>query len=119
MSRIFLPRIKEILKTRQTNIEHNNALAFELQEKINEIEEANKNLKAVSNSQYKTTIDQFIKEAALHKEEATQNLKAKISKITEASKNEIHKFKEESKEKRNEAIESLISQIDNKFLNKN
>ncbi|MFT6077572.1 MAG: F-type H+-transporting ATPase subunit b [Myxococcota bacterium] len=116
MSRVFLPRIRDILQTRNHGIEKNNSIAFKLQEQIDEISSTAKNLKETSASQYKTTIDQFIKQAGIEKEKDLHNLREKIIKISEESKKEIINFKEGLEVDRKQAIETLANEISGKFF---
>ncbi|MCE3255124.1 MAG: synthase subunit b [Rickettsiaceae bacterium] len=116
MSKIFLPRIREILRERHSNIDKNQSLALQICSQTNEIEEANKKLKESSISQYKDAIDQSVKQASLHKEEGLSNLRLQISKMMEQSKIEIAEFKNSSQSERKKVMEKLAEDISHLFL---
>ncbi len=116
MSRIFLPRIRDILKERHHNIDHNESIAFQIQEQIDEIEITTKRLRETSVSQYKIALDQSTKQANLHKEEGLQNLKNQISKMVEESEAEITAFKNNSQNDCQKVVNNLVEEIGNKFF---
>ncbi|MES2678039.1 MAG: hypothetical protein V4612_07010 [Pseudomonadota bacterium] len=116
MSKIFLPRIRDILKERHHNIDHNESIAFQIQEQIDEIEITTKRLRETSVAQYKIALDQSTKQANLHKEEGLQNLKNQISKMVEESKAEIATFKNKSQNDCQKAVDRLVEEINSKFF---
>jgi F-type H+-transporting ATPase subunit b len=116
MSRIFLPRIRDILKQRHHNIDHNESIAFQIQEQIDEIEITTKRLRETSVAQYKIAIDQSVKQANLHKEKDLQNLKNQIAKMVEESKAEIATFKKTSQNDCQKIVNNLVEEIGNKFF---
>ncbi|MFT6106608.1 MAG: F-type H+-transporting ATPase subunit b [Rickettsiales bacterium] len=116
MSRVFLPRIRDIFQTRNIGIEKNNSISFKLQEEIDKIVLTSKSLKDTSASQYKATIEQFIKQAGIEKEKNLHNLKREIVKISEESKKEISDFKEGLENDQKQAIDDLANEIGSKFF---
>lgn len=116
MSKIFLPRIRDILKERHHDIDHNESIAFQIQEQIDEIEITTKSLRETSVTQYKIALDQSAKQAQLHKEEGLQNLKNQISKMVEESKAEIATFKKNSQNDCQKTINTLVEEISGKFF---
>lgn len=116
MSQIFLPRIRDILRKRHHDIDHNNSLTFQIQDQIYEIEATDKKLREMSASQYKIALDQSTKQANLQKEEGLQNLKSQILVMIEVSKNEIDEFRKNSQDDCQKMITQLVDEISNKFL---
>jgi F-type H+-transporting ATPase subunit b len=116
MSRIFLPRVRNILKDRHDKISDNNVLSLQLKEQIDEIDAVSKNLRDTSISQYHLSIEQSIKAASLKKEESLQNLKTQITKMVEESKLEMVKFKQNSQNDGQKIINQLVDELSNKFF---
>ena len=116
MSRIFLPRIREILKQRHHNIDHNESIALQIQEQIDAIGITSQRLRETSVAQYKIAIDQSVKQAHLHKEDGLQNLKNQIAKMVEESKAEIATFKTTSRNDCQKIVNNLVEEIGNKFF---
>ena len=116
MSRIFLPRIREILKQRHHNIDHNESIALQIQEQIDAIGITSQRLRETSVAQYKIAIDQSVKQAHLHKEDGLQNLKNQIAKMVEESKAEIATFKTTSQNDCQKIVNNLVEEIGNKFF---
>ncbi len=116
MSRIFLPRIREILKQRHHNIDHNESIALQIQEQIDAIGITSQRLRETSVAQYKIAIDQSVKQAHLHKEGGLQNLKNQIAKMVEESKAEIATFKTTSQNDCQKIVNNLVEEIGNKFF---
>jgi F-type H+-transporting ATPase subunit b len=119
MSKIFLPRIRDILKDRHNEINSSESVALRLQDQIDEIETASKNLRNTSTSQYKLAIDQSAKEAAIHKEQGLIKLKSETLKMVEESRLEIEKLKQESQADCQKTINELAEVISNKFFKTN
>ncbi len=116
MSKIFLPRIRDILKDRNNEINSNESVSLRIQEQIDEIETVSKSLRATSISQYKLSIDQATKEAQIHKEQGLLNLKSQTLKMVEESRTEIAKFRQDSQDDCQKAIDKLAKEISNKFF---
>ena len=116
MSKIFLPRVREILKERHTNIGNNHSLAMQIQAQINEIEATNKELRETSADQYKVALDQSTKQISLKRESDLNHLKAQISKMIDHSNLEIIKFKNDSKNDCQKIINKLVDDMSVKFL---
>jgi F-type H+-transporting ATPase subunit b len=117
MSKIFLPKIRDILKDRHNNISNNNSIATQVQNQIDEITNLSKTLKETSISEYKLSIDKSSKEANLYKEQSLSNLKVQIIQMIDDSKNEIKKFKQNSQGDIQATINDLADKIGNKFFN--
>jgi F-type H+-transporting ATPase subunit b len=116
MSRIFLPRIRDILKDRHNEINSSESVALRIQEQIDEIDTVSKGLRETSTSQYKLAIDQSVKEAAIHKEQGLLNLKLQTLKMVEESKAEIAKFRQDSQDDCQKTIDKLAEEISDKFF---
>lgn len=119
MSKVFLPRIKEILHNRNHDINHNTSLAEEIKEQANEIQITSKNLHDAASAQYKLAIDNAAKQATLKREEGLQNLRDQIAKLTEKSNHEILELRDNSKAEFQKTIDFLIEKIGNKFFKTN
>ncbi len=116
MSKIFLPRIRDILKDRHNNINQNESLATKIQDQVEEIELVSKNLRETSASQYKLSIDQSAKEAAIQKERGLLNLKTQTMKMVEESKAEMIKFRKNSQDDCQKIINKLVADISDKLF---
>jgi F-type H+-transporting ATPase subunit b len=116
MSKIFLPRIRDILKDRHNNINHNESLTLKIQDQIDEISAVNKNLRTTSESQYKLAIDQSTKEAHLYKDRGMLDLKVQTTKMVEESKEEMAKFRQNSEEDSKKIIDQMVGEISNKLF---
>ena len=120
MSKIFLPKIREILKERHHNIDHNESITFQIQEQINKITITTKALREASTLQYRIAIDQSLKQANIYKEDCLQKLKNQISKMVAESKAEIDQFKQNSRGDCEKMINILVEEISVKlFTSKN
>lgn len=119
MSKMFLPRIRDILKKRADVLDDSHNLTIQLQSQINEVAAATKSLKDTANSQYKVAIEQSVKQAILSKEEAMNHLKEQVNKMIEESKLSIAKVREDYKKDCSTVINHLINEIDHRFLNSN
>lgn len=119
MSKVFLPRIRDILHNRDTVINNDKAVALQLQAQINEIDETSKLLRDTSAKEYNTAIEQAMKQAMLSKEEAINTAKTKISKMVEESHREMKNIKNDSINDCQKAIDILVAKINHKFLSSN
>lgn len=117
LSKIFLPRIRDILQNRQNVITNENTLAQQLQTEIDEIEANSKLLRDTSAMQYNIAVEQSMKQAALSRDAAINEAKAKIAKMIDDSHKEMREIKNNSVNDCQKAIEDLVKKIDNKFLN--
>lgn len=115
-SKIFLPRIKEILATRAHDVDHNLSLAAEINEQIEEIQMTSKHLRETANTNYKLSIDNAVKQVNLKREEDLHNLRTQISKMIEHSSSEIAEFKNKSQNESQKTVDFLVNEIGNKFL---
>jgi F-type H+-transporting ATPase subunit b len=116
MSKIFLPRIRDILKDRHNQINGDESIALKIQEQIHEIETVSKNLRETSAAQYRSALEQSAKEAAIHKEQRLLHLKSETLKMVEKSKAQIAKFKQDSQGDRQKIIDKLVEEISKKFF---
>jgi len=116
MSKIFLPRIRDILINRHNNISLNLSLTTQIQDQINELNNLSKHLKETSISQYKLSLDQSIKEVNLYKEQSLSSLKIQIMKMVDDSKNEIEQFHRDSQNDCQITINNLVNIIGNKLF---
>ncbi len=116
MSRIFLPRIRDVLKERHRNIDYNTSLSFKIQEQIDEIESATKKLREEASLQYKIALDQSTNQANLRRDLDLQNLKSNISQMIKKSKDEIIEFRKNSQNDCQNVIKQLVDEISNKLI---
>ena len=116
MSKVFLPRIRDILKDRHNTINSNESIAIRLQDQVEEIESVSKNLRETSASQYKLAIDQSIKESTIHKEKGLLSLKLQTMKMVEESKAEMIKFRQNSQDDCQKIVDKLVNEISNKLF---
>jgi F-type H+-transporting ATPase subunit b len=119
MSKIFLPRIRDILKERNNVIEKDKAICAKLQKQIDEISQASKLARETSARQYNLSIEQSVKQAVLARDKALNDIKNKTSKMFEESQQEIKNLKENSNEDRQNAINKLVDELNKKLLGGN
>ena len=111
MSKVFLPRIRDIIKERHNNISDNKFQALELRAKIDEIETNIQKIKKEAQSEYKKALSNSSKEAALSKDKKTQQLKLKIADLIKSSTIQISEFKKESAKNSQELVEKIAKDI--------
>lgn len=116
MSKVFLPRIRDILKDRHNQINGDESIALKIQEQIDEIEVVSKNLRETSIIQYKSTLEQSAKEVAIYKEQGLIHLKSETLKMIEKSRAQIAKFKQDSQDDRQKIVNKLVEEISKKFF---
>jgi F-type H+-transporting ATPase subunit b len=119
MSRVFLPRIRQIIKTRKEDIGNNDNKTAKLRNDIEEINSTTKELRESAAAEYKIAVEKSVKEATNQKQQQLENLKLKISTLIENSKLEIEQFKVKTQNENAELIENLATQIENKLFAKN
>ena len=116
-SRIYLPRIKNILEKRDKEISGETHIAEEIRHNAEKIDNTTKNLRETSAKQYNITIDQCVHQAHLEREEGLKKLKDSIIKMIEHSKAEIASFQKKSETQSKDAINQLADKVNNKFFN--
>ncbi len=113
----ILPRIRDILKERQTVINEDLSSASFLEKEGENFLLNSENLRTQVTSQYQKQIDETSKTAARKREDAIENLKNKIEKDIEKSQQEIRSFIAQLGSKRDAAIKDLTLKIKEKVLN--
>ncbi len=115
-SRIILPRIREILKSRKAVIDADLSLTAELDEKISQLHRKTDALKKDASQKYQTKLEEVAKEAAAKREKMINELKEKIEQTTEKSRNELKDFIVKSRADSEVAIKNLSQKIKEKLF---
>jgi F-type H+-transporting ATPase subunit b len=116
MSKIYLPRISNILKERKKNIEHNSLISQELNRKILEINQTSEISRNNSSMQYQIAMDQAMKEASLRREQALNDLRKKTDIMSHHSEEQINNFIENSKNNSASIITNLVNILSKKIF---
>jgi F0F1-type ATP synthase membrane subunit b/b' len=116
MSKIYLPRIKNILRERKQNIENNSLITQEINEKIAKINESSNNSRNNSSMQYQIAMDQAAKEASLRREQALNELRKKTDAMSDHSEEEIISFIENSKNNSAYIVKNLVDILSKKIF---
>ncbi len=119
MSTIYLPRIRSILKERKEKIENDHNAISTLELKIEELKINTSKLRDSTNSNYKNSIDNSLKQTVLNREEAINNVKKKIEKINAESETNIIQFIKNQQTNCELATTKLIGAINKGLLENN
>lgn len=117
MSKIYLPRIKFILRKRERIVDVNTFKAHNLEKEINELNHNSEDLRKSSALQYKIAMDLAVKQIAVFREEATNNFRKSVDRIIDESNSNILRFNEESSKDSETAINKLVENISQKVFN--
>ena len=118
VSKIILPRITNIIKERSNSIDGDNAIAKDLNEKIESLEDLIKTLKKTASTNYQNKLDEASKEASFKRSKAIETLKEKIDQDTAKSRQEIKKFVETTFAQSESLTKDLEKQIKEKLFGK-
>jgi F-type H+-transporting ATPase subunit b len=116
ISRVILPRIRNIIKDRKNVISADLSNSASLQDKINEVQSLSSRLRIAAGSEYQSIVESATKNAAKYREKALEELKEKVDIMVQKSNQEVKNFISESKAKNKSAIENLVKQIKEKIL---
>lgn len=117
VSKIILPRIRDIQKERKSVIDSDISEAESTQETIKSLQNKSAALRKDASQAYKSQLDEAMKEANVKREKLTEELKEKIEKITDKSKEELNDFLKSSESQSKPAIENLTKMIKAKLFN--
>jgi F-type H+-transporting ATPase subunit b len=118
VSYIILPRIAAILQKRKNIINADLALASELDAKINAIQIEIEILRKDASQKYQLKIEQEAKENAKKREIMLEEMKIKIDRITQKSRQDLNNFIEESEAKSHDITRELVQKIKEKLFGK-
>jgi F-type H+-transporting ATPase subunit b len=115
-SRIILPRIYDIIKTRKIIIDADLAFAKELSDKVNNLNSKTEKLRKEASNKYQTKLQEVANNAASQREKMTEELKEKIEQITANSRHELRNFIAKSRAESEAAIKNLSQKIKEKLF---
>jgi F-type H+-transporting ATPase subunit b len=115
-SRIILPRITNILKSRKSVIDAELSSTAELDEKIHQLQIKTDNLRKEAGQKYQSKLEETSKEAAKQRDKMIEEFKEKFEEITKKSRQELKNFVDKSNSESEVVIKNLAQKISNKLL---
>ncbi len=115
-SRIILPRISAILKSRKNIIDADLSSAAALDDQIHKLQHKASELRKDANHKYQTKLEEAAKFATQTREKMIEDLKEKLDQSTQKSFQELANLIEQSRTQSEVAIKNLTGQITKKLL---
>jgi len=116
LSKVILPRIAAILEERNNLIQGDLGVAKDLDEKIQQLNSKNDQLRKEANASYNKRIDEVVKDAALNRQKLIDEMKEKVDLATTKSRQEIKDFISKSEENNKKVISDLVAVIRKKLI---
>jgi F-type H+-transporting ATPase subunit b len=117
LSKVILPRIKDIIANRNSLVEADLLKARDLESEIAEISRKSHDMIKDAEVNYRKSIEESVKAANVIKEESLQKFKDGSEKMLEKSNKKIDELVAASKEKSAKAAVELTNLIEKKIFN--
>jgi F-type H+-transporting ATPase subunit b len=118
VSKIILPRISEIIKSRKSVIDKDLSLANKIETEIANLQNEIDALKTHASSSYQGKIEETSKSLAKERENAIENLKNKIEIDIKKSQSDIKEFLATSRQRSSNLISDITEKLKTKILTK-
>lgn len=116
LSKVILPRIRDILADRRNLISQNISDGQSLKHQIDELQQKADKMRHESGAQYQEKIESALKAANKEREEAIENLKLKLDETAKEANRKVASFVEESMARSAAAVESVAKSIKAKII---
>lgn len=117
VTNIIIPRIRDVISSRNSTINSDVLSSKNLEKEIERIRQESQKAILEAQNKYKEEIELAVKNAAQNKEQSLQKFKNEYLQAIEKSKIEIEKMQKNSQEKSVKIVEDLTKIMENKLFN--